>query len=151
VKEPKSFPLPRILRQRSFRLLWIGEGISILGDQFYFIALPWLVFKMNGDSLAVGCVLAAATIPQALFWKFHHPRHSPAQPFCRPDPGGCSDYSAGWLERLFNCGGRPTTRFDGIGYAFGFDALTFLVSILTLWMIRLPPPKAKIKNRKSPF
>jgi hypothetical protein len=30
-----------VLRIRNFRLLWIGEGISLLGDQFYMIALPW--------------------------------------------------------------------------------------------------------------
>ena len=29
-----------VLRNRNFRLLWIGEGISLLGDQFYMIALP---------------------------------------------------------------------------------------------------------------
>lgn len=60
-------PLQRVLRQRNFRLLWIGEGISLLGDQFYMIALPWLVLKMTGDALAVGGVLAVAAIPRALF------------------------------------------------------------------------------------
>jgi hypothetical protein len=29
-----------VLRIRNFRLLWIGEGISLLGDQSYLIALP---------------------------------------------------------------------------------------------------------------
>lgn len=56
-----------ILRIRNFRLLWIGEGISLLGDQFYLIALPWLVLSMTGNALAVGAVLAAAGIPRALF------------------------------------------------------------------------------------
>ena len=31
------------LQVRDFRLLWIGESVSLLGDQFYLIALPWLV------------------------------------------------------------------------------------------------------------
>ena len=56
-----------VLRNRNFRLLWIGEGISLLGDQFYLIALPWLVLALTGDALAVGTVLAAAGIPRALF------------------------------------------------------------------------------------
>lgn len=56
-----------VLRNRNFRLLWIGEGISLLGDQFYLIALPWLVLALTGDALAVGAVLAAAGIPRALF------------------------------------------------------------------------------------
>ncbi len=56
-----------VLRMRNFRLLWIGEGISLLGDQFYLIALPWLILSRSGDALAVGGVLAAAGIPRALF------------------------------------------------------------------------------------
>src|SRR5512141_3488907 len=56
-----------VLRIRNFRLLWIGEGISLLGDQFYMIALPWLVLSLTGNALAVGTVLATAGIPRALF------------------------------------------------------------------------------------
>ncbi len=56
-----------LLRIRNFRLLWIGEGISLLGDQFYLIALPWLVLSLTGNALAVGAVLAIAGIPRALF------------------------------------------------------------------------------------
>src|SRR5512146_2703073 len=56
-----------VLRIRNFRLLWIGEGISLLGDQFYLIALPWLVLSLTGNALAVGAVLAMAGIPRALF------------------------------------------------------------------------------------
>jgi MFS family permease len=56
-----------VLRNRNFRLLWIGEGISLLGDQFYLIALPWLVLSLTGDALVVGTVLAMAGIPRALF------------------------------------------------------------------------------------
>lgn len=56
-----------VLRIRNFRLLWIGEGISLLGDQFYLIALPWLVLQLTGNALAVGTVMATAGIPRALF------------------------------------------------------------------------------------
>ena len=56
-----------ILRIRNFRLLWIGEGISLLGDKFYMIALPWLVLSLTGNALAVGTVFAMAGIPRALF------------------------------------------------------------------------------------
>src|SRR5258708_25883139 len=55
------------LSVRNFRLLWIGEGISLLGDQFYMIALPWLVLQITGSALALGTVLALAGIPRALF------------------------------------------------------------------------------------
>jgi MFS family permease len=55
------------LRNRNFRLLWGGEAISLLGDQFYLIALPWLVLQLTGEALAVGAVLALAGVPRALF------------------------------------------------------------------------------------
>src|SRR4029450_6119957 len=58
---------PSPLRVRNFRLLWIGESISLLGDQFYLIALPWLVLQLTGSALALGVVLALAAIPRALF------------------------------------------------------------------------------------
>jgi len=55
------------LSVRNFRLLWSGEGISLLGDQFALIALPWLVLQLTGDALALGAVMALAGIPRALF------------------------------------------------------------------------------------
>ncbi len=55
------------LANRNFRLLWLGENVSLLGDQFYFVALPWLVFQMTGSSLAFGTILMAGGIPRAIF------------------------------------------------------------------------------------
>jgi transmembrane secretion effector len=57
----------RPLRVRNFRLLWLGETVSILGDQFYLVALTWLVLQLTGSDLAVGTVLMAASIPRAVF------------------------------------------------------------------------------------
>jgi MFS family permease len=53
------------LRQRSFRVVWLGESVSMLGDQFYLIALPWLTLELTGSSLALGLVLMAAAVPRA--------------------------------------------------------------------------------------
>ena len=64
---PTTNPLRALLGQRNFRLLWLGEGISLLGDQFYMIALPWLVLQLTGDAFAMGTVLALGGIPRALF------------------------------------------------------------------------------------
>lgn len=55
-----------VLRNRNFSLLWIGEAISVLGDHFYIVALPWLVPQLTGDALAMGAVLAFAAVPRAL-------------------------------------------------------------------------------------
>src|SRR5512142_342089 len=73
---PSRFALVRRLREarlwqplavRDFRLIWIGEAISVLGDQFYLVALPWLVLQTTGSPLAVGTTLMTAAIPRAAF------------------------------------------------------------------------------------
>jgi len=56
-----------LLRDRNFRWLSAGSLISMVGDQFTLIALPWLVLKMTGDPLVLGTVLAVTSIPRALF------------------------------------------------------------------------------------
>jgi MFS family permease len=48
-----------------FRNLWLGGSISLLGDQFYLVALPWLVLQLTGSSLALGTMLMAAGVPRA--------------------------------------------------------------------------------------
>jgi hypothetical protein len=48
-----------------FRNLWIGATLSLLGDQFFLVALPWLVLRLTGSSLALGTILMAAAIPRA--------------------------------------------------------------------------------------
>ena len=55
------------LRVRDFRLLWIGESISLIGDEFYLVALPWLVLQITGSALMLGFVMALTGIPRALF------------------------------------------------------------------------------------
>ena len=209
-------PLLEVLRLRDFRLLWAGQGISLLGDQFYLIALPWLVLQLTGDALAVGTVLAVAGIPRALFmllggaltdrfsprtlmlssdlarvmlvallaglvlahlvvpWilyvfalvfglvdAFFYPAQSAIVPqvvdkehlhtgnslvqgtaqvtlFAGPALAGAliALLDGGGSPFAGRAGVAPDTR--GIGIAFAFDALTFLVSAATLWMMRVP-------------
>jgi len=61
-------PLERrgLLRHRPFVELWVGSTISQLGDQCYFVALPWLVLQITGSSLALGAVMMTAAIPRAV-------------------------------------------------------------------------------------
>ena len=51
---------------RDFRLLWLGEAVSTLGDQFALIALPWLALVLTGDAFALGTVLALMAVPRAV-------------------------------------------------------------------------------------
>ena len=67
-QEPASGPsLLQPLRLRDFRLIFSGESISLLGDQFHFIALAVLALQLTGSGLALGTVLMAAAIPRAVF------------------------------------------------------------------------------------
>jgi MFS family permease len=59
--------LLRPLRLRDFRLLFAGETISVLGDQFHFVALTWLAIQLTGSGLVLGTVLMTAAIPRAVF------------------------------------------------------------------------------------
>lgn len=55
-----------LLRTSNFLWLVAGGALSMLGDQFTLIALPWLILKMTGDPLVVGTVLAIMSLPRAV-------------------------------------------------------------------------------------
>lgn len=67
MNDKKINPRGVLFADRNFRWLFAGSLISQLGDQFTLIALPWLVLKMTGDTLVLGTVLAAMSVPRALF------------------------------------------------------------------------------------
>jgi MFS family permease len=54
-------------RDPNFKWLLRGGVISMLGDQMSMIALPWLVLKLTGDTLALGLAIALMSIPRAVF------------------------------------------------------------------------------------
>ena len=58
------------LRERNFRMLWAGSAISAVGDQFYLVALPWVVLQLTGSAVAVGTILMAVAIPRAALMLF---------------------------------------------------------------------------------
>jgi MFS family permease len=65
---PEAGPsLLRPLRIRDFRLMFLGETISLVGDNFHFVALAWLTLQLTGSGLALGTVLMVAAIPRAVF------------------------------------------------------------------------------------
>lgn len=207
--ESKSNPYKEVLRNRNFRLLWIGEGVSVLGDHFYMIALPWLVLQLTGDSLAMGTVLALSAVPRALFmlvggaltdrfsprtlmltsnairfvlvslltglvftndiemWilytlailfgvadAFFYPAQSsmPPQLVKKEHLQVANSLTqgtmmltmligpalAGMLIAALGDGHSESANMQGIAAAFGLDALTFLVSLLTLIFIKAP-------------
>jgi len=54
------------LRNRNFRLLWMGNTVSWMGDQFYLVALPWLILQTVSSSVALGTIMMAAAIPRGV-------------------------------------------------------------------------------------
>ena len=66
VVEPIAAVPPHPLKNSRFRRLWIGSAISLLGDQFYLIALPWVVLQITNSAVAMGTILMAASIPRAV-------------------------------------------------------------------------------------
>lgn len=56
-----------LFANRNFRWLLGGAMLSMLGDQFTLIALPWLVLQLTGDALVLGTVLAVMGLPRAVF------------------------------------------------------------------------------------
>jgi MFS family permease len=53
----------QVLRRRDFRLLFLGQGVSVLGDRMVAVALAFAVLEVGGSASAVGLVLACATLP----------------------------------------------------------------------------------------
>ena len=57
---------PPLLRNSNFRWLLGGGLVSMLGDQFSMLALPWLVLSLTGDSLSLGIAVALMGAPRAV-------------------------------------------------------------------------------------
>jgi MFS family permease len=53
------------LFNRKFRHLWIGSAVSGCGDQFFLVALPWLILQLTGSGAVLGGILMAEAIPRA--------------------------------------------------------------------------------------
>ena len=64
----RALALPGILRERDFRRFWLGESVSLIGDQITLIALPLVgVLALHADAAEMGYLGAAALIPNLLF------------------------------------------------------------------------------------
>ena len=52
----------RALRSRDFRLLWIGQTISLIGDGAFLVALGWRTFELTGSGGSLALVLMAHSV-----------------------------------------------------------------------------------------
>jgi len=50
-------------RRRDFRLLFIGQAVSLFGSEITFVALPYQAYHLTGSSLVVGLLSLAELVP----------------------------------------------------------------------------------------
>jgi MFS family permease len=55
------------LRSRNFRLLWLSQSASVIGDALVIVAIGLYVTRLTGNPADVGVVLAAYSLPLVLF------------------------------------------------------------------------------------
>jgi MFS family permease len=64
---PDLRDLLRVLRHRDFRLFWMGQGASVVGDGIVVVALALFVVDLTGSATDLGLVLAAYGLPLVVF------------------------------------------------------------------------------------
>lgn len=63
----RQSPYLRLVRNRNFSLLWVGQLVSLFGERIHTVALGFLVYEAtNGSALEVGLTFAATAIPNVL-------------------------------------------------------------------------------------
>ena len=162
-------PRAALLRDHNFKWLLRGGVVSMLGDQLTLIALPWLVFRLTGDTVALGLVIALMSIPRAVFMLVGGAlvdRHSPKrvlmlskyanaallpmltllvldhQPAHTLALGGALSLTVVMTPHLTLMAIYALAFCIGLAQAFGLDCLSFLLSAWTLSKVRLPPASA---------
>jgi MFS family permease len=55
-----------VLRKRNFSLLWLGQVVSMCGDSFLIIAVPYYVYLLTGSVLQTGITVIVETLPRVL-------------------------------------------------------------------------------------
>jgi MFS family permease len=58
-------PYLRLVRNRHFSLLWVGQAVSLFGDRIHYVALAFLVTS-RGTPLELGITFAATAVPNVV-------------------------------------------------------------------------------------
>lgn len=56
----------KILQNKDFIILWLGQNISKLGTSLYNIALMWYMYKKSGSAITLGISVLCFTVPAVL-------------------------------------------------------------------------------------
>jgi MFS family permease len=60
---PRPAQLLRVLRHRDFRLLWLANSASVVGDRIVMVALALFVVRLTGSPTDLGLVFCAYLLP----------------------------------------------------------------------------------------
>jgi MFS family permease len=60
----------RALRWRNYRLLFLGQAVSLTGSWMQQLAMSWLVYRLTGSAFYLGLVAFAAQLPAAVIAPF---------------------------------------------------------------------------------
>ena len=56
-------PALRAFRSKSFRIFYVGQGLSLLGNWMQTVAMSWLVYRVTGSALLLGVTAGAQQLP----------------------------------------------------------------------------------------
>jgi MFS family permease len=56
-------PALRAFRSRSFRIFFIGQGLSVLGSWMQTVATSWLIYRLTGSAFMLGLAAGALQFP----------------------------------------------------------------------------------------
>jgi MFS family permease len=62
----RQSPYLRLVRNRNFSLLWVGQVVSLIGERIHTIALPFLVLQATNSAIEVGLTFAATAVPNVI-------------------------------------------------------------------------------------
>jgi MFS family permease len=60
----------KVLKNRNYLLLWLGQSVSDVGSRIHSIALIWLVTTLTGSATAVGLLFMSMLVPRVLIFPF---------------------------------------------------------------------------------
>ncbi|WP_017587186.1 MFS transporter [Nocardiopsis ganjiahuensis] len=63
---PAPAQVRRLLRQRSFRTVWFGEMLALLGDFSFTVVFVWLVFAETGSAGALAAIMMTQAVPRGV-------------------------------------------------------------------------------------
>ncbi len=123
------------------RLLWITDGI-----RFVLVAIiTFMVLANQANLAAIALAVVLVSVAGNLFW----PASQALLPSLVPEEdlvsaNGWMQSSGQFAQGLAALLGSIIIASVGVVMVFGFDALTFLVSVWTLLLLRLPSSASKV-------